>query len=544
MDSTAPALAGSPSTEPATLNAAAVAAGTEASFELLLHELHPPALDASCFSGCPEVRLDGVERGSVARAEELDDPDEQVWGFRWSYTASAADWPEGEASASLSVRWEDAAGHLLDVELATPLQIDLVAPAAVCALSPKGRPVALGETLELRVDLSEAVETLSTPPEVRVGAEPAAMLGTEPFAFVWAPEAKVSDGKKDVVIHLTDVAGNSVELADVVAALLVDTTPPELALLDISPPVAKAGTTINVLLTATELLEGAPTLGASHLATDISVELAIASGEGAAANAQYSMSADGLPEGEWLLDPFVLVDLLGNEAAITPRGEGSFLVDTTPPQILSLDVVPARPRPGDTVTATVTLGEAVEHDALDVTVAGEGFDCPPDGAPSAEWGCTWLVGDDDVEEGEEQSVTVLVTVFDAAGNVASEAASLVLDARVPGVVSDVLVYEPADGNPLSKVEALGAGTTVTVLVVADELLAADATVELEIGSPLAATLVGTSTSLSAEFVLVGPMGSRTAPIPSQSAGPTWRATRVWRRSPARSSTCSPPRRSS
>ncbi|MBT9554709.1 MAG: discoidin domain-containing protein, partial [Myxococcales bacterium] len=238
------------------------------------------------------------------------------------------------------------------------------------------------------------------------------------------------------VVTSTDVAGNeSAPSNDAVAA--ADTAAPKVNAITLLPASPVGLGTIQVTLTASELLSQPPTLAAT-LPGDEVIPVTLTAGSGNNWLGSLTIPAGTASgTGTWAAS---LVDLVGNTGSVITTG-GSFVIDATPPTV-AIAVSPAPPLKAGNATLTLTFSEAVVTPSLTLTPEGKS----PISLTLSGSGATWTASlpvDTNTGDG---TATLAVTATDTRGNVGTTitaGSTLVIDANAPAAPTLSGVKAPA-----------------------------------------------------------------------------------------------------
>jgi hypothetical protein len=185
------------------------------SVDFVMKEWNPPLdTNGQCGVSCPLVVLGESHGGVVSREPYLDDPDQWLWGFRFSREINPADFG-GAVEMTLPVvyLWNDLLGNQVVNSGATGIRVDFVRPEAVeCLLAPQ----VAGPSADISYSVT-ASEPLAAPPVIVKGGmqspfpEPPEISG-DGLTYTWKQSASnLSPGSYWVGTVLTDSAGNESE---------------------------------------------------------------------------------------------------------------------------------------------------------------------------------------------------------------------------------------------------------------------------------------------------------------------------------------------
>ncbi len=319
------------------------------------------------------------------------------------------------------------------------------------------------------------------------------------FTCAVAVDAGDGAGTKSVIVQATDAAGNTGLGTDTV---VYDFTAPSLVASNVSIPAARSGDTINLNLATSEpqLAGAAPVLTVSGASPTTFTHVS-------GSSFSYRYTVDGTETSGPRTVSATLIDRAGNSAVVAPHG---FFIDVDTPEITSLDLG-AFPRLStvtgfDQTTITVKAADAPAGSTPTVVVR----------AGAVPLACS-TVGDTTTcpyaaTGAEPSALSIIATVTDDAGNVATQSRSLEFDFVAPSLVGPVSWdLEPPAGTLLSSPGAARVG--------------ADVRVGFSLSEPVATPTVRTVGATPLTFSLLGGGGATYlfhytvpgAPVPPQGA---------------------------
>ncbi|MCB9789002.1 MAG: hypothetical protein H6744_20175 [Deltaproteobacteria bacterium] len=165
-------------------------------------------VDELLLKGGPSVTLGGraVDCG-------LPQPGSPRFTCTYEMGANGPEIPEGSQQAQiLVVEVEDLAGNRDTAS--TPVLFDFKDPSAECALSPSGRPIALGESARLTVLVDETLDSVGTWPQLTAdGAAPSPQTQGFGSTYTWPPFPAGEVGELHWSVAIEDTAHNHVPVA-------------------------------------------------------------------------------------------------------------------------------------------------------------------------------------------------------------------------------------------------------------------------------------------------------------------------------------------
>ncbi len=206
-----------------------------------------------------------------------------------------------------------------------------------------------GTTVTVTFSVSEP---LTSAPLVTVNAHPASFVSATGLDYVYAygvqDSANDPNGPASVRVQVLDRVSWPGELSST-TILTIDQVAPGYSDFQVTPAIAKQGTTVTLAFTVSETLGQTPVLSVNG------TPATFGSLNGLEYTFTYVIGSD--PEGEAVLS-LDLRDVAGNQLLVSPVGQ-TLRVDNTAPTFLNLAVAPALAREGTDAQLTFTLSDAV-----------------------------------------------------------------------------------------------------------------------------------------------------------------------------------------
>lgn len=283
------------------------------------------------------------------KSAELIDTSGLTYTFRRKLDGS-----EGQPAPQLAVTGTNAAG-VTTVLRTGGLTTDFTPPAfSSTSITPsKGKA---GTLVSVGFTLSESVPS---DPFVTIGGKDAARKSLSSLSYVFERTLAGDEATGDapVVVSATDAARNTTSAT--IGTIFLDFTPPGFFNVDATPPVAKLGTPVTLVFSATEALPTTPAVTVGpKAATYVSRQDTAYT---------YSLTVDSeVPEG---LPPVLIrgEDVVGNAGELTVY---PLRTDYTAPQIQDASVSPAIAREGTDVRAVFSVDEGLATTPV-VTIGGQ-----------------------------------------------------------------------------------------------------------------------------------------------------------------------------
>ena len=451
----------------------------------------------NCEGQCPVVLLDGAPFlgetfvGSIFVAPEAGDPDNGIHAFGASICLHPDDWGDVEKEVEVAVRWQDAAGNVVQEVLSQKITLDFITPEATeCLLTPEYAN--LGSIITYSITASELlpeVPQLYTAPAnfVAFAGEPTVSAGG--YKYTWqqaAADLPTEDFAVEFITvkaNLIDLAGNESGWTACESTVFVDLKVPEFyePTVTLTPEslnwdgepmtIAGPGALIEVAFALLEKNQPADVHPKVYLdVPGAPVDFAMDSVEKPTENSfpQYKYSLQ-LPvdepidfEGYWPIR-LEAVDQAGNTAWLDNAAKELVRIDATPP-IAQCSLIPSPPEDGkyaigQKVTIQVTPMEELAWQSppmLDANMAPD-----QDVAFEHEDGSTWRYSLTVPDGGQDWCFDAFVQLTDVAGNdtpvglsACGESLQACLDGKAPYYKS--ITVDPDQETPLKT------GTMVTV----------------------------------------------------------------------------------
>jgi len=333
--------------------------------------------------------------------------------------------------AVLTASLEDAVGNV-STDTSQSVDIDTTVPV-ITSVVVSGSPAGVGGSIDVtmvgepggsaKFSIAGVVIDFAM---VEDAAQPGTYTGTYVIAGGVVDTINVTDAV--VTVTLADTVGN--ESADASESVTIDTTIPEITSVDVTGSPARAGETITVVMV------GEP--GESAQFSIAGVAESIAMDESADQPGTYTGTYTAV-DGTNVADAVVtvtLADAVGNESADASQ---SVTIDTTVPEIISVDVIGSPANLGDTITITLVgePGGAAQFfiaDVINNVPMTESADQP------GTYTGTYTV----TEDINVTDAVVTVTLTDAAGNVSADSTRTVtIEATIPEIASVDVTGSPA-----------------------------------------------------------------------------------------------------
>ena len=272
-----------------------------------------------------------------------------------------------------------------------------------------------------------------------------------------------------------------------------DVSPPRLTALALTPPAARFGGVVELVLGASEPLSARPTLG-----WDVDPGLApVDAAPGGDSFTWRMVVGDGV-DGAFHLASVHLVDDAGNIADVAVNA--TLTIDRAAPAVTDVVATPAHASsvaPFNTVTVAFRTDDTAPANVAGL-LATRAFPCVSAGAngTGSAYTCTAVVGDD-IPDGPA-SVVALVT--DAAGNLTAVGTTIDVDHTPPQVLAGTPSVRMSGGGAAQSVTTLVGGGAIDVAFDVDEaMVGAQAHVDGPGGASLAlaTTIVGSHVTASA-----------------------------------------------
>jgi predicted outer membrane repeat protein len=364
-------------------------------------------------------------------------------GYGFTYTVLAGD-PEGPAEIVITGR--DLAGNSGETTNNDALTVDKTPPAFIDFMAAP-LIVKSGATVTITFDATEPL--LDAPTVSLLGTTAAFVANSVGYTYSFLVPPGAPEGPVAVEIAGMDLAGNPGALL-VENAFTVDNTPPEFIGISAQPSLAKEGTVVHVVFTATEPLDGDPLVTVNgHPAT-------MDSGKGVGYMFSYTVLPDD-PDG---LAEIVITgqDLAGNPGEVT--NNDALTIDKTPPAFTDIVANPALADVGRVVTITFVASETLQGGPQ---VMVNGYPAIQNFSKALGYQFTYTVQADTPDGPAE----IVIGGLDLAGNMGetTNTDALTIDQTPPAFTG--IVADPA---------AAERGTSVTLTFTASESLRFNPTV--------------------------------------------------------------------
>gem|GEM_PF-595499 len=311
----------------------------------------------------PSLARSGATVSVTVASNEALDPDPSLWISGKSASLVSKDsltfvfqrmlqGDEGEPSPPIVVIGQNLSGdrtvlttHGLTTDFTPPTFTDILASPSVAM-----------QTTNVTLTFSVS-EILASLPLVTVGSQKATLESSSGLSYTFRIpiSAVIGEGAPTVMIQGTDSAGNTGLTTG--QPLLTDFTAPRAQNLSVAPARATTGTTVTVSFTASEDVQGQPTVTMSGRPVGLSSQTGRAF--------VYSRKVDG-SEGEGVASVRVAFkDLAGNTGITT----SSIQLDFTGPVLTISSVQPSVARKGTTVVVDVTASEPLAQ-SPELTIGG------------------------------------------------------------------------------------------------------------------------------------------------------------------------------
>ncbi|MFT3914859.1 MAG: hypothetical protein QM704_12325 [Anaeromyxobacteraceae bacterium] len=352
-------------------------------------------------------------------------------------------------------------------------QLDLAQPSVSNAIFPAFAKKGDVYTASLTFD-----EDLGDAPALRIAGGPALAAAQNGSARQWR-FTRTLDGSEpaglvDLALDASDVAGNALATTFTGASTL-DFVAPTVAATSVATPAVRTGNTVLATVQFSEALGvDAPVVTLVPSGGGPALPVAVGAIDPRTYSLSYAVPANAA-DASHTLTLVSAKDRAGNDAA--GQALGQVAIDSKPPAVtaISVDHTNRLYKAGDGVTVTFTLGEPPAADPVVKLAAG---------ASTLSFGCTHAaLAYTCASSGAvpaafpEGGAIVAITVADVAGNVATDAAPIVLDFTPPGLASPPATrYLGSSATRNVNVQAVGTGSSWEIALLTDEPLGAAPTV--------------------------------------------------------------------
>lgn len=357
---------------------------------------------------------------------------------------------------------------------------DTTPPTLTVSTSPSA--VQPGNSVTITVKSNEYLSDTPTAVVAKVGGSGQSVPLFSSGTLTWQGTYQVSDTETDGSFTVTaqgkDLAGNQ---GSGTGSFTVDTESPTLTVYA-NPALAKEGTKVTIDISASEALAAPPSVAV--LPPGGQAEPVTMSGSGGTWSGVYLVKT-GSTNGTYT------VTANGSDAAgNTGGGTTSFTVDTNKPDI-DLSLSQQLAKANDTVYITIKSNEPLGITPLVVVSppSGPGLGLAVTATSETTWNASYLV----LSTYPDGTYTVTVTAQDAAGNITTESATLIVD-TTPSIFT--LKATPTYVKP---------GSTVSISLTSSEYLSGDPTITVALADgpeQVVTNLTATSaTSWSASYAV-------------------------------------------
>jgi hypothetical protein len=409
----------------------------------------------------PEIRFSGAPG-------TLGTPRRDGRRYTLEFPASTDD---GEGAHPIVARLVDVYGNVAETVPVGTATFDFTAPLAA---APIVTPAFARATSVLTAEVTLS-ETAGGTPALALDGGPAldAAPGPGPnqWTFTRTLDGSEPTGTVDLLLDVRDVAGNEL-VRRFGGAARIDFAQPTVSGADVRTPTVREGDTFVAEVRFDEPLGVAPDVMLVPAGGGAGVAVTASAIDAFTWALSYQVPV-GAADDDLVLHLVEARDRAGNAGGALDLG--AVRVDSTEPTVLALapDHASRLYRATEPVSVSFATDEvlaAAPVVRLETSPAAEAMPCIA-GAPPRSWICTSSPLDG--TERPESVVNVSVRVSDGAGNLAVEAATVVLDFTLPVVAgAPAAQLIPGAGNPRSSITALGTGSTYRLSLIASEPLAA------------------------------------------------------------------------